>query len=271
MQDVVLDEEPPAGPAAAEPAEIDPTIPTIELLDADVAVVPSLAEPGPVPLDPDADLSMSMPSFALSVDDTLVVGPDNEPSGRGRDAGLAPTDVGLPDLAVPTLDDTALTFTDEDVPGAPPGAEPFALPDFEATEAPGHLTLEMKTPDLPDHLVSSLFEEHEPALPLDASAPPGAPGGAGPEKDFTSSDAIALGNLDDFALPGHLTLELDALEVLPDVPSVPRDDRQRGTSPGDAPPRTSPPQQQADDEEELILDLDDLDLDDDTRKDDKRT
>ncbi len=66
-------------------------------------------------------------------------------------------------------------------------------------------------------------------------------------------------------LPGHLTLELDASEIIAPWSSMTLDDLRLDDPPGDVQSHMSPPQHQAGDEEALLLDLDDVEFDDDTQ------
>jgi hypothetical protein len=66
-------------------------------------------------------------------------------------------------------------------------------------------------------------------------------------------------------LPGHLTLELDASEIMAPWPSMTLDDVRLDDLPGDMQSPISPPQNQAGDEEALLLDLDDVEGDDDAQ------
>ena len=66
-------------------------------------------------------------------------------------------------------------------------------------------------------------------------------------------------------LPGQLTLELDASEIMAPWSSMTLDDLQLDELPGDMLSPMSPPQNQASDEEALLLDLDDVECDDDAQ------
>jgi hypothetical protein len=245
MQDVVPAEDMPAVPEAQEPEVDNPTIPTIDLLDVEVA--PSEAETRAAPEAEEA-VGTSLPT-------------------------------NLPD---PTLDEPLLAFLDEEIqfmqpplelPDMPVEATPegmlaeadtLAWGDLEEPTLAGHLTLEMDAPDLPDDVISSLFEKTVPP-PQPDPATTGARAGFDPAWGFTSSDAQVLGDLDDTTPQGHLTLELNTTEMQQDASSAATDDPLRAHPPGDVPPQTSPPQKPADDEEGLILDLEDLDFDDEKR------
>jgi hypothetical protein len=75
---------------------------------------------------------------------------------------------------------------------------------------------------------------------------------------------LALGELDDKTLLGHLTLELDASEITANRSSSTLDDVWLDDPPGDVQSKASTPQNEADDGEGLRLDLDAFEIDDDT-------
>ena len=76
-------------------------------------------------------------------------------------------------------------------------------------------------------------------------------------------EALTFEDLDDIALPGHLTLELDGSETASEVSSIILDNLQLDNPPGDRQSNMPPRDEETDDEEELLLDLDGLELDDD--------
>jgi hypothetical protein len=183
---------------------------------------------------------------------------------------LAEAETTLSDPAGTTLDEAPLTFADEDVPRTPPSREAmpiatgltpddvltssdmFALEDLEASTPPEYVTLELSVPalsddpppgDAPETAEASLSTDVDPGLP--------------------TLEALPVGDLDDGAFSGHLTLELDSAEITSDVSSITLDNPQRENLPGDVKSKMSPPDDQGDDEEELLLDLDDLECEDD--------
>lgn len=128
----------------------------------------------------------------------------------------------------------------------------------ELSEEAEAMLSDLAVPPLDEALITSADE----VTPRPPSVIEGMPTAAEtpPEGLLTSSDMLALENLEDAMPPEHLTLELEppvlptdlaapllteaAPTLLPATPEIPDDD-------------------QADDEEELLLDLDDLELDDD--------
>ncbi|MGE3536103.1 MAG: hypothetical protein AB7N91_01555 [Candidatus Tectimicrobiota bacterium] len=198
---------------------------------------------------------------------------------------LTPTahEPSLADLDTAELEAATLTFADEE-PTEPPAAAPqppseamftlsdmFALRELEEADAgvPGHLTLELQSPEQASTLVSQRFAESEPAAPPEA---PTLPEAEPPQADsqFTASDAHVLGTSESATdtIPGHLTLELDISEFS-DLASI-----SLAEMPLEAPPgvpgmtsAASPGEPQAPGEEELLLDLDDFEcLDEDEER-----
>ena len=140
---------------------------------------------------------------------------------------LAEVEATLSDLAGPTRDEAPFTFADEAGPRPPSVSEwtptaaetppeglltssdMFALENLEDPIPPEHLTLELDPPVLPADLASSLLED-APHTPLPAT--PEIPElliSAGTEPGLPVVEAVSFEDLDDIALPGHLTLELD--------------------------------------------------------------
>ena len=141
----------------------------------------------------------------------------------------------------------------------------FALENLEDPVPPEHLTLELEPPVLPADLASSSLEE-APHTPLPATPEiPETLTSAGPEPGLPGVEALTFEDLDDIALPGHLTLELDGSEMASEISSITLDNRQPESPPGDEQSNMPPRDDQSDDEEELLLDLDSLELDDDER------
>jgi hypothetical protein len=139
----------------------------------------------------------------------------------------------------------------------------FALENLEDPMPPEHLTLELEPPVLPADLASTSLPEVAPTLLPATSEIPEAHPSAGPEPALPVVEALTFADLDDIALPSHLTLELDGSEMASEVSSIILDNLQLDNSPGDTQSHLSPHDVQADEEEDLLLDLDDLELDDD--------
>jgi hypothetical protein len=194
---------------------------------------------------------------------------------------LSEAEATLSDLAAPTLDEAPFTSADAFMPlppsiieEIPPAAETppeglltssdmFALENLEDPMPPEHLTLELEPPVLPADLAStSLPEVAPPLLPATPEIPETLTS-AGPESDLPVGEALTFADLDDIALPTHLTLELDGSEMASEVSSIILDTLQLDNPPGDTQSHLSPGDAQVDEEEELLLDLDDLELDDD--------
>jgi hypothetical protein len=155
------------------------------------------------------------------------------------------------------------TSTAEETPpeGLLTSSDMFALENLEDPIPLEHLTLELDAPVLPADLASSHLEDtpHTP-LPPDISEPLTS---AGTEPGLPFVEAVSFEDLDDIALPGHLTLELDSSEMASEGSSIILDDLQPDNPPGDIQAKMPPRDDQADDEEELLLDLESLELDDD--------
>jgi hypothetical protein len=203
------------------------------------------------------------------------------PSFEFEFSTLSEAEATLSDLAVPTLDETPLTFADEAMPllpsvidGMPTAAETppeglltssdmFALENLEDPMPPEHLTLELESPVLPTDLASSRLAE---ATPTPLAATPEIPEpltSAGAEPGLPLVEVVSFEDLDDITLPGHLTLELDSAEIASEVSSIILDNLQLENPPGDIQSKMPPHDDQADDGEELLLDLDNLELDED--------
>lgn len=226
-RDIVLAEDTPIAPEEQVPEIVDLAIPTIEPLDSEAAV--DRIEPTHNTFDASDPEEMSLwPGFGLE--------PDTANSA-----------------AETTLDDAALRLTDE--PGPP------TQPSHELMATAGDATPE---DTLTSADISALEDLEESTLPgeliIDLSAPD-----TGPEQDLTTLGALALGDPDDTTLPEHLTLDFDMSEIIADWSSATLDDLQLVDLPGDVQSAMSPPQNQAGDEEELLLDLDDVASDDDTK------
>jgi hypothetical protein len=189
-------------------------------------------------------------------------------------SALSEAEATLSDLAMPILDEAPLTSVDEGIEGmltaaeTPPeslltSSDMFALENLEDPMSPEHLTLELEPPVLPTDLASNLLAEAAPTLPPAIPEMPETLTSAGLEPDLPVVEALTFEDLDDIALPAHLTLELDGSEMASEVSSIILDNLQLDNTPSDTQSPLSPRDDQADDEEELLLDLDDLDLDDD--------
>jgi hypothetical protein len=253
LQDVVLAEDTPTASAEPKPEGVEPTLPTIELRDTARPSAPEEAE--------EATGLLSSLDLDLST--------------------LAEAEATLSDLAAPTLPEAPFTLPDEALPRPPSvgaetstGAETppeglltssdmFALEHLEDPMTPEHLTLELEPLTLPADLASRLHEDVTPTSLPGAPDIPETFASAGPEPDLPPVETLAFADLDETALPGHLTLELDNSEMALEVSSIVLDDPQPDNPPGDIQSTRSPHDAQADDGEELLLDLDDMDLDDD--------
>jgi len=116
---------------------------------------------------------------------------------------------------------------------------------------------------LPADLASSRLEDVPPTpLPAAPESPEPLPS-AGTEPGLPLVEAVSFEDLDDIALPGHLTLELDSAEMASEVSSIILDSLQLENPSDDIQSKMPPHDDQEDDEEELLLDLDSLELDDD--------
>jgi hypothetical protein len=263
LQDVVLAED--TSPASVEDAfeASEPTLPTIDLRDATTA---SAQTDAARPSTPEETAEATGLQSSLDLDLST----------------LSEAEATLSDLAVPTLDEAPFTSADaflphlpsviEELPTAaetPPeslltSSDMFALENLEDPMPPEHLTLELEPPVLPKDLASNLLAEAAPTLPPATPEIPETLTGAGPEPDLPVVN-LTFEDVDDIALPAHLTLELDGSEMASEVSSIVLDNLQLDNPPNDTQSPFSPRDDQADEEEELLLDLDDLELDDDER------
>ena len=241
LQDVVLAEDTPIASVEPAPEVVEPTLPTIELLDATTASAQIDAARSSAPEETEEAMSLVRDSIDLSMDDSVLSIASDEPSV----SEWTPT-------AAETPPEGLLTSSDM-----------FALENLEDPIPPEHLTLELEPPVLPADLASSLLED-APHTPLPATPEiPELLTSAGTEPGLPVVEAVSFEDLDDIALPGHLTLELDSSEMASEVSSIILDNLQLENPPGDIQSTMPPRDDQADDEEELLLDLDGLELDDD--------
>lgn len=295
LQDVVLAEDTPIASAEAEPEVVDPTLPTVKLLDATTALAQTDAAGPSAPEETGEATDLVGDSVALSVDDSVLSRACNEASGSDMADGIEPTmtildkppeEMGLPpsfeseistlseaevtllDGLVPTHDEASLMFADEAMP-CPPSAGAWTSTAAE-TPPEGLLTssdmfaLEnLEDPAPPEHLTLELVP---PALPEDAPHTPLTDAPEIPEPCTSAGtepgEAVSGADLDDIPLPSHLTLEMDSAEMAAEISSIIPDNLQLDNAPGDIQPKM-PHDDQADDEEDLLLDLDSLELDDD--------
>jgi len=311
LQDVVLAEDTPIASAQPEPEVAEPTLPTIELLDATLAFAQTEAAGPSAPEETEETTGLVRDSAEFSMDDSVLSLASDEPSGSNQGDMVKPAitaldkppteDMGLPpsgELEISTLSEAATTlsdpvvpipdeapraFADEAMPRPPSDAERtstaaetppegiltssdmFALENLEDPVPPEYLTLELEPPVLPADLASSSLEEApHPPLPATPEIPETLTS-AGPEPGLPGVEALTFEDLDDIALPGHLTLELDGSEMASEISSITLDNRQPENPPGDEQSNMPPRDDQSDDEEELLLDLDSLELDDDER------
>jgi hypothetical protein len=202
-------------------------------------------------------------------------------SGEFETSTLSEAEATLSDPVVPTPDEASLTFADEAVPRPPSdgdrtstaaetlpegiltSSDMFALENLVDPVPPEHLTLELEPPVLPADLASGSLEDAPHTLPSATPDIPETLTSAGPEPGLPVVEALTFEDLDDSALPGHLTLELDGSEMASEVSSSILDNLQLENPPSDRQSNTPPRDDQADDEEELVVDLDNLELDDD--------
>jgi len=281
-QDIGLAEDTPVVPEEQVPEIDDLDSATIEIPDVDAASSPLEAQRGAEPPEVEEPVDTTLDILEPSVDDALVTLQVHEPSDSDRTEVIEPTrstvdapasqemsllplelpadtsdstfETTLPEFAMATLDDAASMFMDETMPLTPPSPELMAT---TGDAPPEDAVTSAETPALDD--LAGL------TLPGDLNIEPSPPE-TGPERDFTTSDALALGAFDDTTLPGHLTLDFDISALRADLSSAPPDDVRRDDLPGDVQSEMSPPQNQAEDEDELRLDLDldDVASDDDT-------
>jgi hypothetical protein len=240
LQDVVLAEDAPIASAEAEPEVVDPTLPTIKVLDATTAL---------------AQIDAAGPSTSAEPEQATDL-------VRVAEATLLDGDA-------PTLDEASLTFADEAMPRPPSieawtsaaaetpleglltSSDMFALENLEDPVPTEHLTLELVPPALPEDAPSTPLPD-APEMPEPCTS-----AGTEPGEDVSGAD------LAEIPLPGHLTLELDRSEMSPEISSILPDNLQLDNPPGDIQPKMPPHGDQADDEQELLLDLDSFELDDD--------
>ena len=241
LQDVVLAEDTPIASVESAPEVVDPTLPTIELPDTTTASAQIDDARPSAPEETEEATSLVRDSIELSVDDSVLSIASDEPLV----SEWTPT-------AVETPPEGLLTSSDM-----------FALENLEDPLPPEHLTLELEPPVLPADLASNLLED-APHTPLPAAPEiPELLTSAGTEPGLPVVEAVSFEDLDDIALPGHLTLELDGSEMASEVSSIILDNLQLENPPGDIQSKMPPRDDHADDEEELLLDLDSLELDDD--------
>jgi len=286
LQDVVLAEDTPIASAEPEPEVVEPTLPTIELLDVTTAFAQSDTVRPSAPEETEKAIDLVRDSVELSVDDAVLSRASDKPSGSDR------ADVSEPVITtrdephqeatglLPSLELNLASLADEDPPHPPSvsawtptaaetppeglltSSDMFALEDLEDPLPPEHLTLELAPPVLPADLASSRLE-NAPHTPL-----PSTPDisesltSAGTEPDLPVVEDLTFEDLDDIALPGHLTLELDGSAMASEVSSNILDSLHPDNQPGDTQSNISPRDDQADNEAELLLDLDSWELDD---------
>jgi hypothetical protein len=279
LQDVVLAEDTPIAAAEPESEIVEPTLRTIELLDAVRPSAPEETEEAMGLVHDNVELSEDDPGLSLASD--TPAGSDQvdiiEPGITTLDAPPA-EEMELPpafefdistfseaeatpsDPVVPTLD--AGTSTAEETPheGLLTSSDMFTLENLGDSLPLEHLPLELEPPVLPADLASSRLKDAPPTPPPpDIPEPPTS---AGTEPDLPLAEAVSFEDLDDIALPGHLTLELDTSELASEISSISLDHLQPENPPGDIQAKMPSHDAQADDEEELFLDLENLELDD---------
>jgi hypothetical protein len=296
LHDVVLAEDIPTASTEAEPEVVDPTLPTIKVLDATTAFAQSDAAGPLVQGGTEEAMDLVRDGIEPSVDDAFLSRASNEPSGSAMADVIEPAnttldkppaeDMGLPpsfaseistlseaeatllDGAMPTFDEASLTFADEAMPRPPSTGEWTSTaaetpPEGLLTSSDMFALENLENPMPPEHLTLELVP---PALPEDPYTPlPDAPEIPAP---FTSAgtepgEAVSCEDLADIPLPGHLTLELDSSAMGSEIASITLDNLQLENPPDDIQSKMPPHDHQADDEKELLLDLDSLELDDD--------
>jgi hypothetical protein len=288
LQDVVLAEDTPMASAQPAPEVVEPTLPTIELFDATTTLAQTDAARPATPEETEEAMGLIRDSVELSVDDSVLSIASDEPSGSEMadvsEPAITPFDdphqeaTGL----LPSLEFDLSTLAEAEVlprspsvsEWTPPAVETppeglltssdmFALENLEDPIPPEHLTLELEPPVLPADLASGVLED-APQTPLPAVTEiPELLTSAGTEPGLPVVEAVSFEDLDDIALPGHLTLELDSSDMASEVSSIILDNLQPENPPDDIQSRISPHDDQADDEPELLLDLDGLELGDD--------
>jgi len=287
LQDVVLAEDTLIASAEPEPEVVEPTLPTIELLDVTTAFAQSDTVRPSAPEETEKAIDLVRDSVELSVDDAVLSRASDKPSGSDRAdvsepvittrdephqeaTGLLPSlELNLASLAdeaqphPPSVSAWTPTAAETPPEGLLTSSDMFALENLEDPIPPEHLTLELEPPVLPADLASSRLENapHTP-LPVAPEIPEPLPS-AGTEPGLPVAEALPFEDLDDIALQGHLTLELDGSETASEVSSITLDNLHLDKLPGATQSNISPRDDQADNEEELLLDLDSLELDDD--------
>jgi hypothetical protein len=262
LQDVVLAEDTPMASVEPAPEVVEPTLPTIELLDATTTLAQTEAARPATPeeteeatgllLSLEFDLSTLAEAEVLPSD---LTGParNEAPFTDADEAGSRPPSV------------SEWTPTDAETPpeGLLTSSDMFALENLEDPIPPEHLTLELEPPVLPADLASGVLED-APQTPLPAVTEiPELLTSASTEPGLPVGEAVSFEDLDDITLPDHLTLELDSSDMASEVSSIILDNLQPENPPGDIQSRIPPHDDQADDEPELLLDLDGLELGDD--------
>src|SRR5262249_4773777 len=129
LQDVVLAEDTPIASAAPEPDVVEPTLPTIELLEATTASARTEAAKPSTPEETAEATGLVRDNVDISVDDPALSLASDAPSGSDRAASVEPAvttldkppaeDIGLPpafEFESSTLADTEATLSDLIVP-----------------------------------------------------------------------------------------------------------------------------------------------------------
>jgi hypothetical protein len=151
LQDVVLAEDTPIASAQPEPEVVEPTLPTIELLDATLAFAQTEAAGPSAPEETEETTGLVRDSAEFSIGDSVLSLASDAPSGSDQgdmvkpaittldkppteDMGLPPSGeleistlseaaATLPEPVVPTPDEAPLTFADEAMPCPPSDGE----------------------------------------------------------------------------------------------------------------------------------------------------
>jgi hypothetical protein len=217
LQDVVLADDTLAAPEDPEPEVAELTLPTIELVEVDTTFAQMDAERRTASEEAAEAASTVANSRAFSIDDSALTIEADELSGRA-----------LSDVIEP-----ALTTLDE-----PPLEDMGLLPSLEFeldTLAEAESTLADPAAPTLDEAPLTFADEDVPRTPPSrALTPPVAE--LTPEDALTLADMFALEDLEATMLPGHLTLEMSAPALPPELASYFEDVTR--TPPRDAPETT---------------------------------
>ena len=231
LQDIVLAEDVPTAAGEPAPEVVEPTLPTIELLDTATAFAHIDAARFSIPEETTEATGQGHDSVEFSVDDSLLSLEADE---------LSSSD--MADIVEPAL--TTLDAPHPDDVGLPPSFE-FKLSTLSEAEA----TLsDLAAPTLDEAPLTLADDAMSRPPSVSAWTPTAAE--TPPEGLLTSSDMFALEDLEEAIAPEHLTLELgpaaltadltsslleDATRTPPAVPEIPETLTSAGIEP-DLPP-----------------------------------